>query len=86
MAGLTGTVAWMLGLSLVDAGPVHHRYADMTEAQVSRHLADAQRILSAAGRRSGVVDAPPPDAQYESLRWFVLPSEAQRQLEAEPRP
>jgi selenocysteine lyase/cysteine desulfurase len=58
-----------------------------TLSALGRHLKDAERIFAEAGRRlDAITDVPPPNGQYESLRWFVLPSEAQAQLQQKSEP
>jgi hypothetical protein len=58
MGCLAGAALWVLGLSLVDASPVpvHKRYADMTDEEISAQIRDARKVKDLGERIQLVTD------------------------------
>jgi hypothetical protein len=67
------------------SGKLEYRSRHVTEPEhvLAGYLEDAKRILGDAVKEATDADAPRLSEDFESLRWFTLPSEAVAELRGE---
>jgi selenocysteine lyase/cysteine desulfurase len=67
------------------SGKLEHRSRHATEPEwvLDAYLDDARKIIAAEPRQNAEPDGPPLSEDFESLRWFPLPSEVAAELRGE---